>query len=77
MRASLGGRNRGIRAARGNGDGGHDVFLEATGVPTTLVAPSSLDISGIGKLTGPPWGRDQKFAALAGWTVLEAKSRRR
>jgi len=54
-----------------------DVFREACGVPTELVAPSSLDVSSIGKLAGPPWGRDQKLAALAGWAVLGAGTRRR
>jgi hypothetical protein len=54
-----------------------DVFREACGVPAELVPPSSLDISGIGKLAGPPWGRDQKLAALAGWTVLGAGARGR
>ena len=47
-----------------------DVFREACGVPAELVPPASLDISGIGKLASPPWGRDQKLAALAGWTDL-------
>lgn len=53
-----------------------DVFREACGVPAVIVPPASLDISGIGKLAGPPWGRDQKLAALAGWTELAAKKRR-
>lgn len=53
-----------------------DVFREACGVPAELVPPASLDISGIGKLAPAPWGRDQKLAALAGWTVLGAKARR-
>jgi len=39
-------------------------------VPCKLIAPKSLDISGIGKLAGPPWGKDQKLAALAAWTAL-------
>ena len=25
----------------------------------------------LGKLAPPPWGRDQKLAALAAWSVLE------
>jgi hypothetical protein len=48
-----------------------DVFSEACSVPARLVVPSSLDISGIGKLSPPPWGKDQKLAALAAWKVLE------
>lgn len=48
-----------------------DVFREACGVPAHLVAPSSLDVSTIGKLSGPPWGKDQKMAALAAWKILE------
>jgi hypothetical protein len=48
-----------------------DVFREACGVPSELVPPSSLDVAGIGKLAGPPWGKDQKLAALAAWRVIE------
>ena len=47
-----------------------DVFSEACGVPVHLVTPSSLDPSKVGKLAGPPWGKDQKLAALAAWKVL-------
>jgi hypothetical protein len=47
-----------------------DVFREACGIPTRIVAPGSLDPARVGKLAGPPWGRDQRMAALAGWTVL-------
>jgi hypothetical protein len=47
-----------------------DVFREACPIPVRLVAPSSLDASAIGKIAGPPWGRDQKLAALAAWAVL-------
>lgn len=46
-----------------------DVLREACTVPVQLVAPRSLDISTIGKLSGPPWGRDQKMAALAAWSI--------
>ena len=53
-----------------------DVFREACGVPAVLVPPASLDVSGIGKLAGPPWGRDQKLAALAGWSALKARAPR-
>jgi len=47
-----------------------DVLSEACSVPVSLVAPSSLDPSKVGKLAGPPWGRDQKLAALAAWSVM-------
>jgi hypothetical protein len=39
-------------------------------VPVTIVPPASLDISRVGKLAGPPWGKDQKLAALAAWSLL-------
>ncbi|MGH9203416.1 MAG: hypothetical protein ACRD2A_19510, partial [Vicinamibacterales bacterium] len=47
-----------------------DVLREACTVPVQLVPPKSLDITPIGKLAGPPWGRDQKLAALAAWSML-------
>jgi hypothetical protein len=47
-----------------------DVLREACTIPVALVPPASLDPSQVGRLAGPPWGRDQKIAALAGWTVL-------
>ena len=47
-----------------------DVLREACSIPTHIVPPKSLDPSKVGKLAGPPWGKDQKLAALAGWTVL-------
>ena len=47
-----------------------DVFCDACAVPTFVVPPSSLDVSKVGKLSGPPWGRDQKLAALAAWSVM-------
>ena len=49
-----------------------DVFREACGMPARIVAPASLDPARVGKLAGPPWARDQRMAALAGWTVLSA-----
>lgn len=48
-----------------------DVLREACPVKVELVPPKSLDISKVGKLSGPPWGKDQKLAALAAWHVLE------
>lgn len=47
-----------------------DAFRDACVVPVHIVPPSSLDISSVGKLAPPPWGRDQKLAALAAWKVM-------
>lgn len=47
-----------------------DVFRDASSLPVHLVAPSSLDVSTVGKLSGPPWGKDQKLAALAAWSAM-------
>ena len=47
-----------------------DAFRDACAVPVHIVPPSLLDISGIGKLAPPPWGRDQKLAALAAWNIM-------
>jgi hypothetical protein len=47
-----------------------DVLREACRMPVHLVPPSELDPSRIGKLAGPPWGRDQKLATLAAWRVI-------
>ena len=45
-----------------------DVLSEACKVPVVVVPPASLDVSKVGKLAGPPWGKDQKLAALAAWS---------
>jgi len=42
-----------------------DVFRDACTKPVHLISPSSLDVANIGKVAPPPWGRDQKLAALA------------
>jgi hypothetical protein len=47
-----------------------DVLREACSVPVQLVPPKSLDVSTLGKISRPPWGRDQKLAALAAWSLL-------
>jgi hypothetical protein len=47
-----------------------DVLSEACTVPVVAVPPASLDASAVGKLAGPPWGKDQKLAALAAWSLL-------
>lgn len=48
-----------------------DVLRDACPIPVHLVPPASLDASKVGKLASPPWGKDQKLAALAAWTVLQ------
>jgi hypothetical protein len=53
-----------------------DVLREACSIPVQVISPASLDVSTIGKLAGPPWGRDQKLAALAAWKLLGEASRR-
>jgi hypothetical protein len=47
-----------------------DAFRDACAVSVHIVPPSALDISGVGRLAPPPWGRDQKLAALAAWKVM-------
>jgi hypothetical protein len=47
-----------------------DVLRDACTVPTRIVAPQLLDLSKVPKCASP-WGRDQKLAALAGWTAMQ------
>ena len=47
-----------------------DVLSEISTVPVRVITPSSLDVAKVGRLAAPPWGRDQKLAALAAWSVL-------
>ncbi|WP_394834458.1 hypothetical protein LVJ94_48970 [Pendulispora rubella] len=47
----------------------------ARGLAVRLVSPKSLDIAAealgtLGRRLGPPWGKDQKLAALAAWQAL-------
>ncbi|MGH8222231.1 MAG: hypothetical protein ACREQZ_04585 [Woeseiaceae bacterium] len=49
-----------------------DVFCDACAIPVRVVPPSTLDASRVGKIAPPPWGRDQKIAALAAWTVMRS-----
>ena len=49
-----------------------DVLRDACAIHVRVVPPSSLDLSRIGKLAPPPWGRDQKLAALAAWTIMSS-----
>jgi hypothetical protein len=51
-----------------------DVLRDACPVPTLIVSPSSFDPSKVGKFAAAPWGRDQKLAALAAWSVIENTS---
>jgi hypothetical protein len=47
-----------------------DVLRQACRIPAHIVPSASLDVSKVGKLAAPPWGRDQKLAALAAWSVI-------
>jgi hypothetical protein len=47
-----------------------DVLRDACTIPVRVVPPASLDPSKVSKLAAPPWGRDQKLAALAAWAVM-------
>jgi hypothetical protein len=47
-----------------------DVFRDACPFPSRIVPPSSLSVSSVPKLAAPPWGRDQKLAALAAWSLI-------
>ncbi len=49
-----------------------DVLRDACEVPVQVIPPSSLDPSRVGKLARPPWGKDQRLAALAAWTVMSS-----
>jgi hypothetical protein len=49
-----------------------DAFRDGCVVPVHIIPPSSLDISTVGKLAPPPWGKDQKLAALAAWKVMRS-----
>ena len=49
-----------------------DVLRDACKIPVKVVPPSSLDPSKVGKLAAPPWGRDQRLAALAAWTAMKS-----
>jgi len=46
----------------------------ACGLPLTVVKERDVEIdprcAAMGKSTGPPWGQDQKLAAMAGWLAL-------
>ena len=52
-----------------------DVFRDACPAQAHLIPPSSLDVSRVGKLAARPWGRDQKLAALAAWSLIGSAGR--
>jgi hypothetical protein len=47
-----------------------DVLREACPRPTQIISPKSLDPSKVPRCAPAPWGRDQKLAALAGWSAM-------
>ena len=47
-----------------------DVLRVACTIPTQIISPKSLDPSKVPKCAPAPWGRDQKLAALAGWSAI-------
>jgi hypothetical protein len=49
-----------------------DVIVAACGSRAVVVPPAALDPSKAGAGGGPPWGRDQKLAALAARRLLRA-----
>jgi hypothetical protein len=51
-----------------------EVVRAACTVPIHIISPASLDCSKVGKLASPPWGRDQKLAALAAWTAMSRQT---
>jgi hypothetical protein len=48
-----------------------DVMREACSIPVRIISPKSLNPSTVGKFAPAPWGRDQKLAALAAWSVMD------
>ena len=48
-----------------------DVLREACSIPLRIISPKTLNPAEVGKLAAPPWGRDQKLAALAGWSAMD------
>jgi hypothetical protein len=48
-----------------------DVFCAAAPIAWRVVPPAALDAARVGKIAGPPWGRDQRLAALAAWMALD------
>ncbi|MGQ0429016.1 MAG: hypothetical protein ACT4UQ_03700 [Gammaproteobacteria bacterium] len=53
-----------------------DVIRAASPIPVHIVPHSALDVTRVGKIAPPPWGRDQKLAALAAWSVLRPGGRK-
>jgi hypothetical protein len=46
------------------------VLREACAIGVRVIPPAALDHSKVGKLAPPPWGRDQKLAALAACAAI-------
>jgi len=46
--------------------------LDALAASAMAIPPAQLAklLAGMGKSLGPPWGKDEKMASLAGWTAL-------
>jgi hypothetical protein len=53
-----------------------DCGLHCHGVKEKELEAHVASIADLGKLLGPPWQRDQKFAALAAWVVLADNPKR-
>jgi len=54
---------------------------EACALPVHIVTPKSLDaanavVRAMAKRVGPPWGKDQRLAVLAAWSVLSRQGSR-
>ena len=52
-----------------------DVLAEACPIPVRIVPPKTLDDSKVGKIAPAPWGKDQRLAALAAWSMLGGSKR--
>ena len=52
-----------------------DVLAAACTIPVRIVRPKTLDDSKVGKIAPSPWGKDQRLAALAAWSVLGGHKR--
>jgi len=54
---------------------GAAVLAAACTIPVRIVQPKTLDDAKVGKIAPPPWGKDQRLAALAAWSVLGGNKR--
>jgi hypothetical protein len=46
--------------------------LNVTSIPESELPQMSAALTALGKAAGPPWGKDQKSAALAAWLTLRS-----